>query len=321
MSAAKRLIREAAPGLGITFTIAVISYLASSMHPSFDALVISIIFGMLVANMFDDREIIQKGIDLALKVFLPLGIALYGFQLKFAAVETRLLPGILVVFVLMFSISYFIARGFGLERPLSLLLGTGLSVCGASAIVVIAPIMGARKQETSISVLSVITVGLTGMLIYHFLPGMRGMEMEKFAFLTGTTLPMLGQVKVASSVMGKESLAIALSYKLIRISALAVVAVLALAFSGARERRVHVPWFMAVFFALAVAVNISEPVASLSEAMEPLSKVFLSTALAAVGLSIDFDSITEKGARPLIAAFLAWGIIVMVVYLALSVVV
>jgi uncharacterized integral membrane protein (TIGR00698 family) len=321
MNSRESLIKSAVPGLGITFIIAFISYLASSMHPSFDALVISIIFGMLVANMLDDRGALQHGIDIALKFFLPLGIALYGFQLRIVNVEAASLPGAFVVFAFMFLVCYFISRGVGLDKQLSVLLSTGMSVCGASAIIVIAPILGARKEDTSISVLSVITVGLTGMIIYRVLPGMLDIDVGKFAFLTGATLPMLGQVKVASSVMGEESLKFALQYKLVRISALAAVAVFALIFSRSRDKRFHVPWFMVAFFAFAIAVNVSDLTASFSEVVRPVSKGSLSIALAAVGLSINFDSITEKGAGPLLSAFLAWGIIVLTVYLALSVVV
>lgn len=321
MKSRANLIKDVTPGIGITFIIAFISFLASSMHPSFDALVISIIFGMLVANMLEDRISLQQGIDIALKYFLPLGIALYGFQLRVVNVETGSLPGALIVFASMFVICYFISRGVGLDRQLSVLLSTGMSVCGASAIIVIAPILGAKKENTSISVLSVITVGLTGMIIYRVLPGMIDIEVGKFAFITGATLPMLGQVKVASSAMGEESLKLALNYKLVRISALAAVAMFALIFSRSQDKRFHIPWFMVAFFAFAVAVNVSDLAASLSEIVRPVSKGSLSIALAAVGLSINFDSITEKGAGPLLSAFLAWGIIVLAVYLALSVVV
>jgi uncharacterized integral membrane protein (TIGR00698 family) len=260
-------------------------------------------------------------VDLALKIFLPLGIALYGFQLKIMDVETRVLPGVLVVFALMFAVTYFISRGVGLDRPLSVLISTGMSVCGASAIVVIAPIIGARKEDTSISVLSVITVGLTGMLAYRIIAGMSGIDVGQFAFLTGSTLPMLGQVKVASAAMGGESLGLALQYKLVRISSLAVVAVAALVMSRTPGKSLHVPWFMIAFFAFAVAVNMSSMAAALSDMVRPVSKVSLSLALTAIGLSINFDSVTEKGTGPLLSAFLAWGIISLTVYLILSAVI
>ncbi len=321
MSTRIESIREAGPGLGITFTIAIIAYLTSSMHPSFDALIISIIFGMLVANMLDDKSIIQEGINMALKIFLPLGIALYGLQLRIATVEARLLPGSLIVFAATFVVCYFISRGMGLGRPLSVLLSTGMSVCGASAIVVVASVLGTKKEDTSIALLSVIAVGLTGMIIYRILPEMVGMDSGSFAFFSGTTLPMIGQVKVASSVLGKDVMAAALDYKLVRISALALVAGIAILFSREKGKGFHMPWFMAAFFVLAIAVNFVGFVEELSHAVQPIGKLFLSIALAAVGLSIDFESVAEKGWGPLVAVFITWAIIVLTVYLALNVIV
>jgi uncharacterized integral membrane protein (TIGR00698 family) len=313
-------IRDAAPGLGITLTVALIAYLVSSLHPSFDALVISVIFGMLVANMLDDRALIQSGIGLALRIFLPIGIALYGLQLRVTALEAQLLAGAFAVFAAMFAVCYFICRGVGLERPLSVLLSTGMSVCGTPAIVVMASVLVAKNEDTSLSMIAVITAGLVGMIIYSTVPDMMGMDAEKFAFLSGTTLPMLGQVKVAASAMGGESLNMALRYKLAKMSALALVAVVGILALGRRNGSFRLPWFMAVFFAFAVLVNVSGLAAAFGEAARSASGVFLSIALAAVGLSINIDSVADRGWGPLVSVLLAWAIIVLTVYLALNVI-
>jgi uncharacterized integral membrane protein (TIGR00698 family) len=313
-------LKDAIPGFVITLTIAVIAFLASLLHPTFDALVISIIFGMLVSNLIEDREMLKRGRDLALRVFIPVGISLYGAQIVFADTDVRLLPVVFTVFLFIFCLTYLISRGFGLGKKLSILLGTGLSVCGAAAIAVVAPILHSKDEDTSISIISVMTIGLTGMLVYRFMPDVIGFSPWKFAFLTGMTLPMFGQVKVASATMGQESLLWATNIKLIRVSFLVLVAGLAIVISRKEKRKLHVPWFMAVFFAMALAVNVSELFASFREFFEPLSKFSLAAALSAIGLSLDFDSITEGGTSPLYAACLSWGIFVLTIYLVLSVI-
>ena len=196
-----------------------------------------------------------------------------------------------------------------------------MSVCGASAIVVVAPVLRARREDTSIAILSVMTVGLTGMLFYRFLPDLMGLSVERFAFLSGLTLPMFGQVKVASASMGPESLQFASNFMLMRISALVLVAALAVMFPSEGEGKgSYVPWFMGVFFALALASNLSQTVADMREFVEPVSKFSLSVALAAIGLSLHFDSVTEKGASPIFTCFLSWGIVVLTIYLFFSIV-
>lgn len=307
------------PGLAVTAIIAVISYLTSSLHPSFDLLVISIIFGMLISSMLGEKEIFEPGTEVALKIFLPIGIGLYGAQLKFGGPEVRFLPSMAVLIAMAFFITYHVSRALGLDKPLSLLLGSGISVCGASAIVIVAPLINAKKEDTSISLISIITVGLTGMLTFKFLPQLVGMSANKFAFLSGGTLPMVGQVKVASQSLGPEAAALAMSLKVLRIAFLMFLVTGMLIFAGKQKKRFTVPWFIAVFFALAVVANASPQAAAWLKKLEPVSRFSLSMALAAIGLSIDIDSITEKGSRPLLASFLSWGMIVLMLFLALNV--
>lgn len=313
--------KDIAPGLLLTLCITIISFLMALLHPSFDTLAVSIIFGMLVANMLGDKETIEKGMNAALKVFLPLGIGLYGIQLSFAGSALRLWPyGAMTAgaFIFMLLVTYYISRGFGLDRELSILLCTGMSVCGASAIVVIAPLIGSRKENTSISILSVMTAGLTGMLLYRFMFDVIGLPAEDFAFIAGSTLPMFGQVEVAASAMGSKSLLLATGIKLMRVSSLAAVAAVLL-FIYRRQRR-EFPWFMVVFFFLMLVANVSGPAGALLKGpLGHISRFSLTAALAAIGLSIDFDSVTEKGTAPLFAALLSWGIVAMAIYLALIV--
>jgi uncharacterized membrane protein YadS len=71
------------PGFLAVLFIAVFSCYISKFHEAFDALVISIVIGMLLGNSIGGRDYFEKGIDGAIKVFLPAGIALYGTQLVF----------------------------------------------------------------------------------------------------------------------------------------------------------------------------------------------------------------------------------------------
>jgi len=313
--------KDKAVGLVVTLTVSLTAYLTSSLHPSFDILVVSIIFGMLVSNMLHERETLEPGVNAAIKVFLPLGVGLYGLQLTLpAGVKAVHWLAVAGVFAFTFLAAYFISKGFGLQKKLAILVGTGMSVCGASAIAVVAPLLGAKKEDTSIAIISVMTVGITGMLIYKFLPQMTGLPIGKFAFLSGTTLPMLGQVKVASQTLGEQSLQMAMSFKLLRVSLLLALAIGVVLTAGRPEKKLYIPWFMVVFVVLAVLGNLSGAVAGLRGAVEPVGRFSLAAALTGIGLSLDLESITEKGARPLLAAFFTWVIVVLFVYLGMSVV-
>lgn len=312
--------KDLLPGMGVTLLVALISFMVSFLHPSFDALVISIILGVLVSSILDDKRVIEKGVETSIKIFLPLGIACYGSQLVLKGHDFKTIPVVVLAMILLFLVTYFVSKAFGLGRTVSALMGTGMSVCGASAIVIVGPLLGAKKEETSVSILAVMTVGLTGMLCYRFAPDVISISAEKFALLTGLTLPMVGQVKVASIAMGKETSMMAMNYKLVRVAGLIVftgAAFIAQRIRGGGDSR-RFPWFLVAFYAIALVVNFSGAGVFLRAVLDPASKFLLAAALAAIGLSVDVDAVTERGPAPILAAFLSAGISVLTIGLFLG---
>ncbi len=296
-------------GVALSLLIATASFLLSKVHASFEPLAISIIFGMLLSNVLANREQLQKGIDIMLRFFLPVGIALYGTQLTFSNnIGYQTWFSILVVFAFTFFSALVISRALRLPSQLSLLLATGISVCGASAIAVLSPLVRARREDTSISIISIMVMGLTAVILYPTFHHIFGLSGTEYAFFSGVTIPMMGQVKIAAQGGGPGVAALALKFKLIRVSMILCVALGMLFLHGRKEKGFSVPGFMIAFLVLAVAVNLIDAMEPVPRLMEPVCKFLLSSALAAIGLSVDFDSITSEGGRPLIAVFASWGI-------------
>jgi len=291
-------------GLTISLVIAVIAFILSYIHPTFDALAISIILGMLFSNILEDRNFLNDGINIAIKIFLPVGIALYGTQLSIRDIDPAMTPLVFLTFISMFSLVYFIAKWFGLRKNIRILLATGMSICGASAIAIVSPLIESDSEETSISLIVVMIYGLFGMIAYPIFANFFDVGVKEFTFITGTTLPMIGQIKVAASAYGTESIAIALKYKLLRMSFLIFLVTLTVFLSRKKDRRIYIPWFIVVFVLLAITVNIFK-LGWLSDISAPISRFSLATALAAIGLSVDFESITEEGIKPLIIVVLS----------------
>ena len=308
-------IRHYIPGLAVVLVIAILSYYLSAINPSFDALVISIIIGMLAGNILGERNLFEKGSEGALKVFLPLGIALYGSQVVLHEMNPGLLFTIFLVSLGLFGLTLLIAGIFNLDRKTGVLLASGISICGASAIAVISPIIGAKREDTSISIISVMMLGLTGMIFYPILYDVLALSREEFNFLAGTTLPMLGQVKVAASNVCPECLSAAVKIKLIRISFLFFLITASVILSGKREKSIKVPWFVIAFIVLALGANFTNIFSPVVGHLGAVSSFCLSAALAAIGFSVDFSSIIEKGIAPLGVIFFSWGVVILLMYL------
>lgn len=306
-------------GLLLSFLIALLSTLISRLYLSLDPLVLSIIFGMLFSNMLAKREFLSKGVDIMLRLFLPIGIALYGSQLNLSnGLDLTKWIIILTVFLATFLLTTLLSQAFGLSKRLSILLASGLSICGASAIAIISPLIRAKKEETSISLIVIMIIGLTTIVFYPLLYDLLGLNVNDFTLLSGTTIPMLGQVKITTlKVAGVEGLSVALRYKLIRVSMLFFLVIGLILLFREREKGIHLPWFMLIFIILAIMVNLTGKAYALRQILQPWSSFFLSSGLAAIGLSVDFESITVEGSRPLFAVFISWVLILSVTILLL----
>ena len=303
------------PGLCACFSIALLSLLVSSLHPAFDALLISLILGIIISNLLGERELLRPGVEASTRFILPLGIGLYGSQMSLTGQSISLWPWVLASSAVMFAITFLTAKAFGISGKIPLLMSAGMSICGAGAIAVVSGIAAPRKEETSISILAVMTIGLMGMLFLGFNPQGLGLTTGKFAFVSGATLPSLGLVKVAASAAGEDSCRLAMAVKYQRMSLLGLLAMALMLRNGGLRK---IPWFFVMFIVLALAANFWLPGAFVRDTLSQAGNFMLAAALAGVGLSVDFDAITEKGPKPVISALLSLVIVVLIIYLALN---
>jgi uncharacterized integral membrane protein (TIGR00698 family) len=207
-----------------------------------------------------------------------------------------------------------LARVFNINQKAALLLASGLSVCGATAIAVISPLIGARRQDTSVSIISLMMIGLTGLIFYPIINDLFALTRGEFNFLAGTTLPMLGQVKVAAATVCPECMAEAMKIKFIRISFLFFLIPAAIFLSGKERGKTSVPWFILVFLGGALVVNTTGILSPFLDKLNSVSGFCLSAGLAAIGYCVDFDAVIDEGLTPLGVLFLAWGVVILLMY-------
>jgi len=109
-------------GIFLSILIALISMGLSSLHPSLDSLVLSIILGMLTGNIFEKRAFLESGLNICIRFGLPAGIILYGSQLMINVKDISHLVLVPPVFIFTFAITFLVSRTLRINRQLSLLL-------------------------------------------------------------------------------------------------------------------------------------------------------------------------------------------------------
>jgi len=175
---------------------------------------------------------------------------------------------------------------------------------------VLSPVIKAKQEDTSISLLAITVVGLSGVILYPLALELFSLPENLYALLCGSTLFQVGQVRAAAAFVGPDAVEMALSVKLLRVTALLPVAVAYSLLKGKESRQLYVPWFIVGFIITAALSNLLPALAVRRAAIAPLGTFCFSLAVAAIGLTVDIESIIDVGPRPLLAAFLGWIVII-----------
>ncbi|MBA4372898.1 MAG: hypothetical protein C0402_08535 [Thermodesulfovibrio sp.] len=302
------------PGTALVLLIAFFSFILSKFNPSFDAQVVSIIIGMFVGNYFARQHSFLRGVEGGITVLLPAGIALHGTQVVVTGMSGSYILFILLVCLAFFGLTLLLSRVFNLERKTAILLASGLSTCGAAAVAIISPIIGARREDTSVSIVSLMMIGFTGMIFYPIINDLFSLSRGEFNFLAGATLPMLGQVKVAAASVCPECLDEAVKINFIRLSFFLFPVTAAIFLADKEKKQMRVPWFIIIFFAGALVVNTTGIFNIFLAPLKTLSGFFLSAGLASIGYCVDFEAVIDEGITPLGVLFLVLGVVLLLMY-------
>jgi uncharacterized membrane protein YadS len=149
----------------VIFAIAVlaqwIAKLESVKYYGFEAVFFSVIFGLIVRNLFHVPEWLKPAIQG--EFFIKIGVVCLGATVLFSDVmksgAAGLIQAIMVVAIVWFF-AYRFARRQRVERASAMTLASGCSICGVSACITAAGVAGTDKKQLSyiISLVLIIVV-------------------------------------------------------------------------------------------------------------------------------------------------------------------
>lgn len=271
-----------APGIAFAAALAFIaSRLAALQLLPVSPLLYATLTGLFVGNTLLPatsafggrmRGTLKPGIAFAKARLLRLGIILYGCKVS-ARQIMQLGPGSVVsAFTMVFSTlilgELIGTRVLKLDRPTTLLVTTGASICGVSAVMAAAPIVeesGASGSKVSSALATVLVFGLLSMFSYPLLwslPPWSSLSAKVMGIYTGATVYEVAGVVAAGNAMSPEVASAALLTKLVRVLLLApfLVALARLANKdGTAVSKVQTPWFAWVFFWCLRALILCQP--------------------------------------------------------------
>lgn len=276
-----------------------------SDHYGAPAMLMAILLGIAL-HFTSEEERTAPGIEFAAKGMLRIGVALLGVRISW---EMFLDLGAATIFLVLGGMLATIgfgligARLLGQTRSFGFLTGGAVAICGASAAMAIAAIL--PKEKTSERDLVFTVVGVTvlstlAMIFYPILAGHLHLDPQATGIFFGGTIHDVAQVVGAGFSVSEETGEVATLVKLIRVTALAPVVLVASLLIRARSdesgtRPPLIPTFVLAFLGLAILNSfrlIPDEVIAFANA---LSRWALLTAIAAVGMKTSVPGLLKMG--------------------------
>ncbi|MBB4956097.1 putative integral membrane protein (TIGR00698 family) [Agrobacterium vitis] len=305
------------PGISLSFAVSLggygIAYILqrATGQTLVDALVWCILLGVLINSTFTLLPKVQDGIHFCAKTVLEVAIVLLGASISLSQIAGNgpaLIVAVMVVVCCAISCSYLIGRALRLSHSLALLVACGNSICGNSAIMAAAPVIGAESDDVASAIAFTAVLGIVVVLALPLVAFQTGLNSQQYGILAGMTVYAVPQVLAATASSGIVSLQMGTVVKLIRVMMLGPVLLL-LGMNTGRSGRVHLshiaPWFIMGFLLLLLARSLDILPHGILAPSQQVSGFFTTLSMAALGLQVNLRSVLASGGRVLAAGSLS----------------
>jgi uncharacterized integral membrane protein (TIGR00698 family) len=299
-------LRRLVPGVAVA---AVGTATAVGMHavvPVLSALTVAVVLGMLVGVALPGAA--RDGLRWATRSCLRWGVVLLGLQLSLSAVGglgAGTVAAVVATVLVAFVGTLALGRLIGVSPGLGLLIATGFSICGASAIAAMDSVAGARRTDVATGVTLVTLYGSAAIAFVPLLGAAMGLGDRQIGAWAGLSVHEVAQVVAAASPAGAAAVSLAVVVKLTRVLMLApMVAAVGVAQrrrgTGTGERPPLVPLFVLGFLGMIVLRSSGVVPAGALSAASATTTVLFTAALFALGSAVRIGDLARTGRRGLV---------------------
>nr|WP_230210868.1 putative sulfate exporter family transporter [Streptomyces kaniharaensis] len=217
-----------APGLLLAAAGVAAALAVHAAVPAVPKLTAAVVLGMAAAHLPGLRPVVRgvarPGLSLAGKRLMRLGIVLLGLKLSLDDVlglGWATVAMVLAVVAATFVGTLWLGRRLGLPGDQPLLVATGYSICGASAIGAVSQAAGSEEEDVAASVALVTLCGTLAIAVLPLLQHPLGLGGAEFGRWVGASVHDVGQVVATAQTGGAGALREAVLVKLMRVVLLA----------------------------------------------------------------------------------------------------
>lgn len=308
-------VRKNTRGLLLIVTVGIIAELISNFNSRLSSPVVALVIGFCLVNFGFVKEWAKPSLDLAAGRILKIGICLLGFRLAFSEITEIGSPiGIIVVIAVVIIVFFGIQKistAFSVNKSLSLLVASGFSICGVSAIAAMKPLSGADEEETGYAVGLVTLFGSIAVFVFPIVQEIFQLDENLFGWWIGLSVHDTGQVVAAASAVSENTLDSAVLVKMCRILMLAPLLMFVSITQQNREKiktkwSLPIPFFIVGFIAAATIRSTSLFSDELIQNIGQVRNFLITIAMFGLGSGVRIRGLKKLGRQPMALGFISW---------------
>ena len=308
-------VRKNTRGLLLIVTVGIIAELISNLNTRLSSPVVALVIGFCLVNFGFVKEWAKPSLDLAAGRILKIGICLLGFRLAFSEITEIGSPiGIIVVIAVVIIVFFGIQKistAFSVNKSLSLLVASGFSICGVSAIAAMKPLSGADEEETGYAVGLVTLFGSIAVFVFPIVHEIFQLDENLFGWWIGLSVHDTGQVVAAASAVSESTLDSAVLVKMCRILMLAPLLMFVSITQQNREKikrkwSLPIPFFIVGFIAAATIRSTSFFSDELIQNIGQVRNFLITVAMFGLGSGVRIRGLKKLGRQPMALGFVSW---------------
>ncbi|BHH82119.1 YeiH family protein [Desulforhopalus sp. 52FAK] len=307
------------PGLMLTMCIAAIALYTGAQLAYVTPLIVAMGIGILLRNAFILLPVYKSGITYSIRTVLRFAVALLGARITFTQIGSLGWEGIVLAtgpLLITLLLTVWFGRVLKCDHSQTLLIATGTSICGASAIMTAGAVTQAKEDNVVVAISSITVFGTILMLLYPMIHNMGFLHLtaKEYGIWSGASIHEVAQVIAAAFGGGEESGEIGTIIKLTRVACLVPFA-FAISFMSAKgmirpggsseKGEVKFPLFLFGFLGMVILNSNDFFTAKAIASIETFDMFLLTMAMGAMGLETDFKRLLTIGYKPLVLSIFA----------------
>lgn len=300
--------RALAPGLAVVALATLAAgYLAD--HYGAPLTLMALLVG-LALNFLSPDERLGPGLTFASRTLLRLGIVLVGLRVtvgQMVDLGPFAFAALAAIVAVTLATGAWLGRALGFGAAFGALAGGSVAICGASAALAFATLLGERRidrAQLALVLVGVASASAFAMFAYPIVAHYLALSDHQAGFVLGASIHDVAQALGAGYAVSPEAGGTAAIVKLTRVAllapALAVVALYLPREPGRRSAGGVLPWFVIGFFIVAAINSLLALPPEIGRWGGTAATWLLAAAVAATGIRSPMQELRRQGAKPLL---------------------